>query len=93
MPERFLDRLEVSRTAKARPIGLPPVAVFHLDEDFFISSQNKCDQEENGQDVPQDRKPTLNGTGVRKASARADSNEYEGVRDSGAIERKSHRTD
>lgn len=29
--------------------------------------------------------------GVRKASARADSNEYEGVRDSGPIERKSYR--
>ena len=35
-PERFLDRLEVSRTAKARPIGLPLVAVFHLDEDFLF---------------------------------------------------------
>lgn len=36
-PEQFLDRLEVSRTAKARPIGLPPpVAVFYLDEDFLF---------------------------------------------------------
>ncbi|WP_418349894.1 hypothetical protein [Slackia isoflavoniconvertens] len=31
--------------------------------------------------------------GVRKASARAGSNEYEGVRDSSPIERKSYRTD
>ena len=29
--------------------------------------------------------------GVRKTSARADSNEYEGVRDSGSIERKGYR--
>lgn len=35
-PEQFLDKLEVSRTAKARPIGLPPVAVFHLDEGFLF---------------------------------------------------------
>lgn len=31
--------------------------------------------------------------GVRKASARAGSNEYEGVRDPSPIERKSYRTD
>lgn len=91
-PEQFLDRLEVSRTAKTRPIGLPLVAVFYLDG-LFISPQSKCNQEENDQDTPQDRKPTLNDTGVRKASARADSNEYEGVRDSSPIERKSYRTD
>lgn len=54
-PERFLDRLEASGTAKARPIGLPPlVAVFHLDG-LFISPQNKCDQEENDQDAPYDK--------------------------------------
>lgn len=64
--KRFPDRLEMSRAAKARPIGLPLVAVFHLDG-LFISPQNKCDQEENEQDAPQDRKPTLNGTGGQES--------------------------
>lgn len=57
----------VQDAAKAWPIGLPPlVAVFHLDG-LFISPQNKCDQEENEQDAPQDRKPTLNGTGGQES--------------------------
>ena len=66
-PERFLDRLEASRTAKVRPIGLPPSCGFPPLRGLFISSQNKCDQEENDQDAPQDRKPTLNGTGGQES--------------------------
>ncbi len=54
-PEQFLDRLEVSRTAKARPIGLPLVADFHLDEDFLFRPKNKCNQEENDQNAPYDK--------------------------------------
>ena len=65
--KQFLDRLGVSRTAKARPIGLPPSCGFHLDEDYLFRPQNKCDQEENDQDAPQDRKPTLNGTGGQES--------------------------
>ena len=90
-PEQFLDRLEASGTAKARPIGLSPSCGFSPWRGLFISPQSKCNQEENDQDTPQDRKPTLNGTGGRKASAHADSNKYERMRDSSPIERKSYR--
>ena len=54
-PERFLDRLEASGTAKARPIGLPPSCGFHLDEDFLFCPKNKCNQEENDQNAPYDK--------------------------------------
>lgn len=69
-PERFLDRLETSRAAKARPIGLPLVAVFHLDEGFLFRTKTNATKKKTTE-TPCTIRPALNSAEARASSARA----------------------
>ncbi len=65
--KQFLDRLGVSRTAKARPIGLPPSCGFHLDEDFLFRPRTNATKKKTTKTPRKIESRHLNGTGGQES--------------------------